>query len=350
MGPAEVLPDTRPAQFAADGTLYVADTCEPLKVAAQNGDLTMSAWSHGTYPGYVAPDETLPELLTAGVWDARRAQTWGLDWHRNEGIEFTFVSRGRLPFSCHGRHWELEPGSLAVTRPWQPHRLGSPAIPASRIVWLILDVGVRHPGQSWRWPDWLLLGHDDLARLERVLQEKPQAVWQGTELARDLFEKLATVLANPASESTTTKLALVVNELLLAVLESVQVYGSGSGSGSGENHGSALGPASSRAAVEAFLARLGDDIAYPWTLTEMSQACGMGRTQFSAHCLSLTNQSPMQYLLRLRVQEAKDLLYDPSLTVTEIAHRCGFSTSQYFATTFRQVTGMSPSGYRKSAA
>lgn len=348
MGLAEALAQNQPAPFTLDAAeLYIADTCEPLKRAATQGELRVDAWSHGDYPGYLAPAGILPELLTAGVWDARQSQGWGLDWHRNEGIELTFVSRGRLPFACQGRQWDLSPGGLAVTRPWQPHKLGDPTIPASRIVWLILDVGVRHPGQPWRWPDWLLLPKPDLARLERVLQDNPQAVWHGDALARDQFERLAAVLAEPVSEATPTKLAIAVNGLLLAVLESVERHATGSAL---DDLGAALPPASSRAAVEAFLAKLGDDIAYPWTLAEMSEACGLGRTQFSAHCLSLTNQSPIQYLQLLRIEAAKRMLRsDSHPTITEIALSCGFSTSQYFATAFRQAAGTSPSDYRASS-
>jgi AraC-like DNA-binding protein len=59
-----------------------------------------------------------------------------------------------------------------------------------------------------------------------------------------------------------------------------------------------------------------------------------------------TGQSPVDYIVRLRVEAAEKLLEDHSLSVAEISARCGFSSSQYFARTFRKYSGLSPSAYR----
>lgn len=329
-------------------TARTANEGTSLWGAALNGEISLASWAHGTHPGHPELPDTMPELGGAGVWDARHAQRWGLDWHRNQGVELTFVSRGRLPFACDGQDWDLGAGSLTVTRPWQEHRLGAPTVPASRIVWLILDVDARYPDEPWQWPKWLLFAQQDLSRLEQLLRENPRAVFKGNALARSQFERLATVLAKPGDAGTATRLAIVVNELLLAVLESIEADAAAAVEGDSER---VLSPAGSRAGVEQFLEQLNSEIAYPWTLAEMAESCGLARTQFSAHCLALTNQSPMQYLQRIRIQAAKDMLRaDSHRTVTEIAHLCGFSTSQYFATTFRQLVGVSPSEYRNRAS
>ena len=77
-------------------------------------------------------------IRTVGRWDARHDQRWGLDWHRNEGIELTLLSRGRLAFATDAGEQVLRPGDLTVTRPWQRHRVGAPFVTPGRLHWLIL--------------------------------------------------------------------------------------------------------------------------------------------------------------------------------------------------------------------
>ena len=58
--------------------------------------------------------------------------------------------------------------------------------------------------------------------------------------------------------------------------------------------------------------------------------------------------SPLGYLNRMRIERAKDLLQlEPSLSVGEIAQRCGFGDALYFSTAFRRAVGIAPLAYRK---
>lgn len=236
-----------------------------------------------------------------------------------------------------GSRHELRPGTMTVTRPWQRHRVGLPDIAASRLIWIIIDVGVRRPNQAWRWPDWLVLGGDELARLSRLLQHNEQPVWQAGSALHRSFERLAAIVDAPGASMAVSRLKLAINELLVDILELL------------ECQPIALDAelASARRAVSVFLAALGEHLDRPWSLAEMAAACGLGRTQFTRYCRELTNRPPMTYLRDLRVDRARRLLADrPDLTVTDIAGQCGFETSQYFATCFRAATGRTPRAYR----
>ena len=56
----------------------------------------------------------------------------------------------------------------------------------------------------------------------------------------------------------------------------------------------------------------------------------------------------MEYFLRLKIDAAKRLIRENEYNFTEIALRLGFNNSQYFTTSFRRVSGMTPSEYEKS--
>jgi len=54
-----------------------------------------------------------------------------------------------------------------------------------------------------------------------------------------------------------------------------------------------------------------------------------------------------QYLSRVRVEKAKNLLLNPNLRVSEIAYGVGFQSLTHFNRVFKRVTGQSPTAYRK---
>ena len=63
-----------------------------------------------------------------------------------------------------------------------------------------------------------------------------------------------------------------------------------------------------------------------------------------------TNESPVEYLLNVRVRHAAGMLRDTDRPVTEIAYDCGFADSNYFARCFRKVMNATPKQYRQSIA
>lgn len=55
------------------------------------------------------------------------------------------------------------------------------------------------------------------------------------------------------------------------------------------------------------------------------------------------------YLTGIRLGEAKRLLMESSLNLTQIAYRCGFEDQSYFSKVFRRVEGIAPKDYRTLA-
>ena len=55
----------------------------------------------------------------------------------------------------------------------------------------------------------------------------------------------------------------------------------------------------------------------------------------------------MHYLLQERVSNAKRLLEECNLSVTEVAVAVGFINAAHFSTVFRKQLGLSPSAYRR---
>ena len=80
---------------------------------------------------------------TVGFWDARHPQDWGLDTHCNEGFKIAYLARGSLDLVVDGVPHAFEQGQFIIIRPWQLHSIGSPNIGSSRLLWIMLDGGLR---------------------------------------------------------------------------------------------------------------------------------------------------------------------------------------------------------------
>jgi AraC-like DNA-binding protein len=96
--------------------------------------------------------------------------------------------------------------------------------------------------------------------------------------------------------------------------------------------------------------KLREDLSHQWSVEEMAATVGMGTTLFNVKVKTYTGFTPTNYLINLRIAEAIKLLRKPELNFTDIALDTGFYSSQHFSTTFKKLTGYTPSGFRKKGS
>lgn len=322
------------------GKVYKADSCDPLIQAWKSGKVQLEAWARLSYPGYAMDEKVLKGVNTIGYWDAYYPQEWGLDWHRNEGIEITFLETGSMHYEMEEDSYLLTSDDFTITRPWQLHKVGNPAIGAGKLHWLIIDVGVRHPHQDWKWPSWILLKQDDLEELSKMLRQNEQPVWKANGDIKRCFAKIGQLIKADPTARNESWVGIYVNELLMHLLQLFR-------EGSYQLNASLT---DSIRTVEIFIRDLAGSYQELWTLDMMAEHCGMGITRFVHYFRQLTNSTPVQYLSHLRAEAAANkLIIDPLATITEIGYECGFSSSQYFSTVFRKQFGCTPATYRKNS-
>jgi len=68
---------------------------------------------------------------------------------------------------------------------------------------------------------------------------------------------------------------------------------------------------------------------------------------FSRFFKQYTDMTMTDYLTRLRINRASELLREHRLKIHEISHACGYKSSKYFAKIFKQHTGLTPSEFSK---
>ncbi len=322
--------------YEADGIVYHADTCLPLIDAFERKKLKFKALARYTYPGDRLTEETLG-LNSIGYWDANEPQDWGLDWHRNEGIEIHFLESGTMPYSQENKEIELYSNHLTITRPWEVHKVGNPYIGMGKFYWVIIDLDVRRPHQNWEWPDWIVLTKKDLVRLTSILRHNDKWLWKANKEIHNCFYRIGKTVDSDDKGNNSTKIRLLVNELLVLLLELIDT---------GKiNLDETL--TNSERSVSLFLNELENSLSEVWTIEKMAESAGVGITRFTHHCKQLTNLTPMRYLSMKRLELSKLLLKNPVLSIANIAYSCGFTTSQYFSTVFKRYEKCTPIEFRK---
>lgn len=81
-----------------------------------------------------------------------------------------------------------------------------------------------------------------------------------------------------------------------------------------------------------------------YSVNDFASDMGMGRSAFFSKIKGVTGQTPNDFTLSIKLKRAVSLMYEnPTITVSEVAYKSGFSSQQYFNTCFKKHYGM-PAG------
>ena len=318
--------------------VHRADDCLPLTRAVEAGEMELYAFGRHSYPGLALKVAEAPGVCSLGLWRTFGEQRHGLPPHRNEGIELTMSLQGETPVTVEGKPYVLRPGELMVTRPWQVHSVGSPVFAPGKVGWLILDVGVRHPHQEWKWPAWVVLSKSEVASLTRSLRQNEDVIRPVPEALTEVFGHLVRVAKEPDAPHRGSRVVVAVNALLL---ELIVLF---------EARPVRCKPALTNASrtVRLFLEELRGRLSEPWSVRLMAEACGMGVTHFTRHFQRITGESPARHLLGLRLDAAERLLRaEPQQAVASVGKAVGYPHASYFIRVFVQRYGCTPAQWRK---
>lgn len=84
------------------------------------------------------------------------------------------------------------------------------------------------------------------------------------------------------------------------------------------------------------------------TLDELSMATGFSLSTIKRIFQSQAGCGALHYFIKLKIKEAKRLIKETDMSMTEISEKLGFSSIHYFSRIFKNITGISPSNYAKS--
>lgn len=258
--------------------------------------------------------------------------------HKNKGMEITYIEKGLLEWMVEGEIEKVEPGSVFFTLPWQIHGSLLPKEP-DNLVWHVLfhlELDYSEPQDVFSFSEELGFAPAEMSIISETFASSNQHCFPATPFIRSSMPALINEL-----QSEHALREAHAKTLLRAIIVELKRIISGRAL-NGENR------TVTEQKVQDLIANFASTCGEPWTLSLMADYCGIKRTQLGKIFLRLTGISPAEYLFRIRIERAKTLLRRTNLKVIDIAFECGYSSSQYFANTFRQAVGITPTEYRES--
>lgn len=82
-------------------------------------------------------------------------------------------------------------------------------------------------------------------------------------------------------------------------------------------------------------------------LKDIADHCGLSRYHFCRVFKSVTGYSPYEYVIKKRINRAKQMLGESNDSVESIAHEVGFGSTSSFIGTFARMEGLTPLKYRR---
>lgn len=99
--------------------------------------------------------------------------------------------------------------------------------------------------------------------------------------------------------------------------------------------------------ISELLGYLEQHFAEPLTIGDLAQVAHLSETSLYRLFRQIMGRSPIDYLIRLRINKATQLLRREPLRIKEASEAVGFTDSNYFTRQFRNVMGVSPREYRQ---
>lgn len=273
----------------------------------------------------------LPLVVEVGATRSHVARS--VTWHAHAGHQLLFLLRGTTAYEFRGRdrtEMELPGGHFLVIPPNVGHRGAPDMRPPCILFHLVLaagpDTDCRHASftpEEWRW-------------LRRQLQRARLSVHPfSTELQRLAAQLVRAVPEFRSRAGGPLQLARLRGWVCEILLESAAQL----------NTATKAEPDDVVQAAEAHLRnRLDEKV----RMSEVARALGVTRARLFEQFKRGTGMTPNDFLQRVRVEKARELMANRRKSVTEVAFAVGFSSSQYFSTVFRRYTGQTPGEYRQS--
>ena len=283
-------------------------------------------------------EETAPSVNTSFPYrtdiDDLSTEPGGVfPWHWHSEVEIFYMQEGSLSYRIPGKECLFEPGDIGFINTNVPHLtigVGPPPCLQQEHIFLSRLVGGQ-PGDAIEETYVLPLLRNTAADLIRIPADDPAAAFLREQMDR------AFSLFYGSEPGREIRIRTCMSEVWLEIARRAAAFVPVPNQGDSQR-------------IKAMLQYIDRHFDEAVRLPDIAAAAQVGVREASRVFQRQLNMTAFEYLLDLRVNRACSMLRSSTLSVTEIATRCGFSSPSYFGKIFRERMKMSPSDYRKRIA
>ena len=273
-----------------------------------------------------------PHIAEFAFKKINTVQFGSLKKERSQFLRIYYVAEGRFDWLIDDQRYILYPGDVAIILPGQTLGSEKGFLDIGTLWWMHLELDQMERNGIVAMGNWSRLTDFECRTIGRILLLNNGPVLSKLNNAGPLFNHMHQEFVNQEI-GYAARINQLIEELLIIIARQL----------TSQNN-------SRRGCPQKFMElekTLREDLSHQWTVEEMAASFGLGLTAFSEKVKSYTGFSPLNYLINIRISEAIKLLNKQDLPVTDVALEVGFYSSQHFATTFKKLTGYTPSEYRK---
>jgi AraC-like DNA-binding protein len=273
-----------------------------------------------------------PHVIEFALKKINTIQFDSLKKNSSDFFRFYYVVDGRFDWMIDDQHHILYPGDLAIILPGQRFGGEKDLLDIGTVSWLYIQLEDLKQNGRISMGKWSRLTDSESRTIGRILLLNNSPVLSKLKEAGILFQNICNEFTNQEI-GYSARINQIIDELFILVARQL----------TRQNN-------SRRDFPQTFMKleqTLRENLSHQWTVEEMAALVGLGITAFSEKVKSFTGFSPLNYLINIRISEAIKLLKRSDVNVTDIALDVGFYSSQHFATTFKKLTGYTPSEFRK---
>lgn len=265
------------------------------------------------------------DIIVLGKYNYKHAHEQLLPHSHKQMLEICFCSKGEQVYEVNDTLYKIKGGDLFVTYPGELHSTGDYPEEKGELYWMIIRIPSTKKKTFLHYNDKMAAEwFDQLLHLPRH--------FRGNNNIKLKLEAIFHVHALKRSGLKQIELHHSIASFLLEVIHAAQTPVLSRHTGRLEK-------------IDAFIKEKMDE---PIVLQELADLVGLSLSRFKAWFKEETGTTPLDYVLKLKIKTASQLLEKGNNSIADIAFETGFQNQQYFATVFRKFTGMSPGEYKRS--
>ncbi len=267
------------------------------------------------------------DITVLGKYHYKQTHT-ALDTHAHRDmLEICFCSKGEQVYKVNDHLHRVKGGDLFVTFPGELHGSGEFPEEKGEMYWIIINMAAVEKLKRF-------LHFDQPLAIEwkRQLLQLPRH-FKGNTRLKNTLDQVFHHHAQNTGLLGHIRVQHLLADFLLAVINCSQ----------------SASVRKIEARLEKIDAYLGKHLDEPVMLPVLAMQAGLSLSRFKNWFKEATGTTPLDYVLKLRIQHAQAALQQGKLSITSIAYETGFQNAQYFSTVFKKFTGFTPGEYRQRA-
>lgn len=270
--------------------------------------------------------------------------------------EFVFLIKGCQIYSVADRSYKVNSGDIFIARPGEWHSTGGNPEDKASLYYLIVDLKSAIDSG-------LLCDKSEAQNLMEYFQKETGRIYQGNDQITGMCKEIMEIMLNP-DMFYHTRIRNALSSLMLSMTSCTSKYEDGvediwdnlkeKTADNKENETeddinkkeNKRGNKKEEKQMEEVFRYIEDHIKDDIKIEELACQIVLSVSRFHYNFVKAAGIPPREYILRRKIDSAKNELLYSERTVTEIAYEYGFSSSQYFATVFKRFCYMSPLEYR----